>query len=130
MNVRFGPGQTNGLGIGDEMNLVAPAGELKPQFRGDDSAAAVSWITGYANLHAPPDASLTIPSLDSREGLAMQGKSTGISEKFQTADDCGNPTLQETKDGNLAYSRLRACFIQLTLAPLHDRCARCIVSRA
>jgi len=54
------------------MNLVAPASELKPQFSGDNSAAAVSWITGDANLHAPPDASPTISSLDSQEGLAMQ----------------------------------------------------------
>src|ERR1039458_7795984 len=55
------------------MNLVAPASELKPQFRGDDSAAAVGWITGDANLHAPP----TIPSLDSREGpIGNPGRSS------------------------------------------------------
>jgi hypothetical protein len=39
------------------MNLVAAASELKPQFSSDNSAAAVSGITGDANLHAPPDAS-------------------------------------------------------------------------
>jgi hypothetical protein len=39
------------------MNLVAAAGELKPQFGSDNSAAAVGWITGDANLHAPPDPS-------------------------------------------------------------------------
>jgi hypothetical protein len=50
------------------MNLVSPARKLKPQFGGDNSAAAVGWITGDANLHAPP----TISSLDSQEWLGMQ----------------------------------------------------------
>src|ERR1019366_8808433 len=77
MNVRFRPGQANGLRIGDEMNLVAPASELKPQFGGDNSAAAVGWITRDANLHAPPASSPTISPLDSREGLEMQGQEYG-----------------------------------------------------
>src|SRR5258708_31191179 len=72
MNVRFRPGQTNGLRIGDEMNLVAPASEFKAEFGGDNSAAAVGWITGDANLHAAPDSSPTISSLDSPEGPGMQ----------------------------------------------------------
>src|SRR5580658_1793661 len=68
VDVRFWSGQTNGLRIGDEMNLVAAARELKAEFGGDNSAAAVSWITGDANLHEPS----TIPSLDSLEWSGMQ----------------------------------------------------------
>jgi len=68
MNVRFGAGQTNGLRIGDEMNLMAAPGEFKSQFGGHNSAAAVGGITGDTNLHAP----LTIPLLDSPEWLGMQ----------------------------------------------------------
>src|SRR6266404_2506043 len=68
MNVRFRPGQANGLRIGDEMNLVPPASEFKAEFGGDNPAAPVGWITGYANLHAAP----TISSLDSPEGPGMQ----------------------------------------------------------
>jgi len=54
MNVRFGPGQANGLGIGNEVNLVAAASKLQPQFGGHNSAAAIGRITGDPNLHAPP----------------------------------------------------------------------------
>src|SRR5208337_3281821 len=72
MNVRFRPGQANGLRIGDEMNLMAAASQLKTQFGGHNSATAVGRITGDANLHATPDATPKIPSLDSREGLGMQ----------------------------------------------------------
>jgi hypothetical protein len=36
------------------MNFVAPARELKPEFGGDDSAAAVGWVTSDANFHALP----------------------------------------------------------------------------
>jgi len=57
MNVGFRSGQANGLRIGDEMNLVAAAGKLKSQFGSNDSAAAVGWITGDADLHVPPEAS-------------------------------------------------------------------------
>src|ERR1039457_2863296 len=73
MNVRFRPGQTNRLRIGDEMDLVAPASKLQPEFGGDHSAAAIRWITSDANLHGSPDASQTIPSLDSPGGLGMPG---------------------------------------------------------
>jgi hypothetical protein len=34
------------------MNVVTAAGEFKAEFSGDDSAAAVGWITGDADLHA------------------------------------------------------------------------------
>jgi len=47
------------------MDLVTPARKLKPQFRGDNSAAAIGRITGYSNPHAPP----TISPLDSQNWL-------------------------------------------------------------
>jgi hypothetical protein len=51
MNVRFLAAQPDGLGIGDEMNLVAALGQLQTEFRGYHAAAAVGGITGDANLH-------------------------------------------------------------------------------
>ena len=54
MNVGLGTGQANGLRIGDEMNFVTAASEFQAEFSGDHTAAAVSWITGDADLHAPP----------------------------------------------------------------------------
>jgi len=70
VNIRLGAGQTDGLRIGDEMNLMAAAGQFQSEFGGHDTAAAVSWITGDPDLHAPP----TISLLDSREELGMQGR--------------------------------------------------------
>jgi len=72
VNVGFRSGQANGLRIGNEMNLMAAASQFQSQFGGHNSAAAVGWITGDANLHATPDATPKIPSLDSQEGLGMQ----------------------------------------------------------
>ena len=51
MNVGLGAGEADGLRVGDEMDLVTAAGELKAELGGDDSAAAVGWITGDADLH-------------------------------------------------------------------------------
>jgi hypothetical protein len=56
MNVGFGAGQANGLRIRNEMNVVAAASKLKAELGGDDSAAAVGWITGDADLHGSPGA--------------------------------------------------------------------------
>ena len=54
MNVRFLAAQPDGLGIGDEMNLVAALRQLQSQLRGYDAAAAVGGITGDADLHRLP----------------------------------------------------------------------------
>jgi len=70
VNVGFRPGQANGLRIGDEMNLMAPAREFEPQFSGHNAAAAVGWITGDPDLHAPP----TIPPI----GFAGRAGDAGV----------------------------------------------------
>jgi hypothetical protein len=64
---------------------VAAASKLQAEFGGDDSAAAVGWITGNADLHeysdasrgASPATSPKISSLDSRDGWGMQKGGVG-----------------------------------------------------
>jgi hypothetical protein len=45
------------------MNLVAAASQLESEFGGDDSTAAIGWITGDANLHAVPAVDLKFRGL-------------------------------------------------------------------
>ena len=52
VNVGFLAAQPDGLGIGDEMNLVAALGQFESEFRGHHAAAAVGGITGDPNLHS------------------------------------------------------------------------------
>src|ERR1039457_5299554 len=40
-----------GIGVGDEVDLVAARGQFQAQLRGDDAAAAVGGITGDTNSH-------------------------------------------------------------------------------
>src|SRR5208337_128529 len=82
MNVRLGPGQTNGLRVGDEVNFMTAASKLKPQFSGDNSTAAVGRITRNANLHESPSARSTISLLDSRERPGMQGGARALRSLF------------------------------------------------
>ena len=43
--------ETNWIGVGDEVDLVAAIGQFEAQFRGHDAAAAVGGITGDADVH-------------------------------------------------------------------------------
>src|SRR5579862_4235118 len=43
--------QPDGRGVADEMDFMAPRGELHSQFGGDHSGAAISWVTCDSNLH-------------------------------------------------------------------------------
>ncbi len=54
IDVGFAAGEAEGLGVGDEVDLVAAGGEFDAEFGGDDSAAAVGGITGDADLHRGP----------------------------------------------------------------------------
>jgi hypothetical protein len=71
MNVGLFPAQANGLGVGDEMDIVAALGQFQAQFGGDHTAAAVGGITGDSNLHhgrGRIDALLIDPELHSEHG--------------------------------------------------------------
>ncbi len=52
VNVGFLAAQPDGLGIGDEMNLVAALGQFETEFGGHHAAAAVGGITGDPDLHS------------------------------------------------------------------------------
>ena len=54
MNPRRARIQTNGVRVGDEMNLVPAVGEFEAQFRRDDAAAAVGRITSDSDVHVRP----------------------------------------------------------------------------
>ncbi len=51
VNVGLRFGQPDGLGVRNEVNLMAPLRQFQSKFGGDHTAAAVSGITGYANSH-------------------------------------------------------------------------------
>ena len=51
MNARNTGVEANRVGVADEVDFVAAAGEFHPQFRRDDAAAAVGGITGDADVH-------------------------------------------------------------------------------
>src|SRR5271156_2493945 len=53
VDVGFATSETEGLRVGDEVDLVAAGGEFDAEFGGDDTAAAVGGITGDADLHRP-----------------------------------------------------------------------------
>src|SRR5260370_40585994 len=110
MNVRLRPGQTYGLRIGNEMNLVSPASELKPQFGGDNSAAAVGWITGDANLHAPP----TIPIIGFAGRVGDAGtRARGSARNSKRQTIAGIPHFKNRKMGTRRTVGSELCFIQL-----------------
>src|SRR5664279_6138873 len=43
--------QTDGIRVGDEMDLVAARGQFHSQLGGDNPAAAVGWITSDPDVH-------------------------------------------------------------------------------
>ena len=51
MNPRNARIETNGIGVTDEVDLMAACGELQAQFGGDDAAAAIGGVTGDADVH-------------------------------------------------------------------------------
>ena len=55
--------EPDGVGVGDEVDLVAAVGQFQAQFGGDDAAAAVGGITGDSDLHL---ARLTSPASEFR----------------------------------------------------------------
>src|SRR5262245_38196021 len=46
VNALVAGGETDGVGVGNEVNLVTARGEFHTEFRGDDAASAVGGITG------------------------------------------------------------------------------------
>src|ERR1700723_2931940 len=54
VDVGLAAGETEGLGVGDEVDLVAAGCQLDAKFGGDDTTAAVGWVTRDANLHRLP----------------------------------------------------------------------------
>src|SRR5258708_34857093 len=65
MNVGFLAPQADGLGVGDEMNLVAALRKFQAEFRSHNAAAAVGRITRDPNLHS------AMPALS---GLVFDGR--------------------------------------------------------
>jgi len=51
VDVLLAAGEAEGLGGGDEVDLVTACGELDAEFRGDDAGAAVGGVAGDADLH-------------------------------------------------------------------------------
>ena len=49
MDVGLAPGEPEGRGGGDEVDVVAACGELNAELRGDDPGAAVGGIAGDAD---------------------------------------------------------------------------------
>ena len=43
--------EPDGIGIGDEMNLMPAQGEFEAEFGGDDAAAAIGGIAGDPDFH-------------------------------------------------------------------------------
>src|ERR1022692_1110263 len=43
--------EPDGVGVADEVDLVAPQRQFQPQFRGDDPAAAIGGIAGDTDVH-------------------------------------------------------------------------------
>src|SRR5712692_3111879 len=92
MNVGFLASQADGLGVGNEMNLVAALRQFQTQFRGHNAAAAVRGITGDPDLHSarPP-----FPVL-----YSMAGNNSGCrfyrAARFGACKKslCGEPTLR------------------------------------
>ena len=52
MNIGFGSPEPDGLGVGNEMDLVAALGQFETKFGGHDAAAAVCGVTSDPNLHS------------------------------------------------------------------------------
>ena len=46
--------QANGIGVRNEVHVMASVGEFQAKLCGDDAASAVRRVTGNANPHAPP----------------------------------------------------------------------------
>src|ERR1700675_2132968 len=51
MDVRVVGIHADGRGVADEMDVVAAGGELLAKLSGDDSGAAVRWVTGDPDFH-------------------------------------------------------------------------------
>ncbi len=47
--------QSNGVGVGNEMDIVPPHSKFKAEFRSDDAAAAVRWVAGDSDFHLLTD---------------------------------------------------------------------------
>jgi hypothetical protein len=83
-------GKAYGLGVGDEVHLMAALGELESELGRDDAAAAIRGVTGYANPHdvrAPQAKSWRPHFLELRrlDGLAAEGIQQHVSagERFE-----------------------------------------------
>ena len=53
--------QPDGVGVGDEVDLVAAGGQFQAEFGGDDAAAAVSGIAGDSDVHLASVAKADLP---------------------------------------------------------------------
>ena len=77
--------EAEGLGIGDEVDLVAPGGQIQPKFRRHGPGPTIGGITGYPDFHSYP-----LPPRFSHSANIRSTISSMVPEPSSTSESAGS----------------------------------------